>query len=289
MSAGVLLEAVPAEEVRQAEPKVMSEAAARKLTERIRRSIDGLHAMMLQAYESQAHIALGYERWEDYVKGEFSMTRSESYRLINQGRVIKAISTAGGMSHARDIAGSISIRAAEVLKHDLTLAATEVVAAIEAGMEPQEAVREAVSRRTQSAIGPAPALAALPAPTTVRRGALFDDQELLDAAADLRERLRDCFSTIKAHVGRAPRREGVDQDTLREELRQWLIALSLIVSQDHLEGLYMLRAEIYDWLKQLGDERAAIAQLAGVTPAAVDYSVGQLHAVVDGGGRKKRA
>lgn len=48
---------------------------------------------------------LGYSSWEAYVKAEFDISRQYSYRLIDQGRVIREIEEAAGqnVAHGRQI------------------------------------------------------------------------------------------------------------------------------------------------------------------------------------------
>lgn len=278
-----LLAEVPSETT--PEP-TLSRSRAQRLTERIRSGIEGVWAMLLEAYEGQAHVSLGYPTWEAYIKEEFRMSRGESYRLIDQGRVIKALASAGGVARAREAAPFVSGRQAAVLKGDLPAASSEISEAIQQGVEPEEAVRAAVARR--SILRPAGALPA-PRPAPVRRGAHVDESEILERAEELRDRLKSCMGGMRSTISSAPRRPASDAETLREELRDWLVSISAIVSPEHLESLYMLRAEIYDWLKNLGDDRASIAQLAGVSAAAVDYSVGQLRQVSKDGKRKSRS
>lgn len=67
---------------------------ARALTERIRSTADALWALLLEAHERQAWKALGYGRWEDYVAAELDMSRSRSYQLLDQGRVVREIEAA---------------------------------------------------------------------------------------------------------------------------------------------------------------------------------------------------
>ena len=271
MSTAVLV-APPGEVGEDLEP--MTEAQARKITERIRKGLEGVWAMMLEAYEHKAHHALGYETWEDYVKAEFQMSRGESYRHIDVGRTVRAIASASSVSRARDIAPYVSTRAAAVLKHDADAAAKEITAAVESGVEPQDAVRAAVAKRTvivsPSSNGQSTALA-LPRQATVRRGDDQDEEFYLLAAVDLRERLRATLGTLKTYVGRVPRREGTDTDSLREELCAWLQTLAQFTNEDALESIYFLQAELFDWLMGLGVDRKTIGALAGVTDSNVDY------------------
>ena len=67
---------------------------ARQLTDQIRTTADALWSLLLEAHERRAWAALGYTRWEDYVATEFDMSRRRSYQIIDQGKVIRAITEA---------------------------------------------------------------------------------------------------------------------------------------------------------------------------------------------------
>ncbi len=66
-------------------------AEARELTDRIKAAVEQVWALLLEAHERDAWSALGYTTWEEYVRGEFHMSRRRSYQLLDQGRVIRAI------------------------------------------------------------------------------------------------------------------------------------------------------------------------------------------------------
>lgn len=68
-----------------------SAGEARDLTERIKQHAETLWALLLEAHDRQAWKALGYSRWEDYVRTEFDMARSYSYQVLDQGRVIREL------------------------------------------------------------------------------------------------------------------------------------------------------------------------------------------------------
>lgn len=85
---------------------------ARDLTDRIKQTAESIWSLLLEAHERRAWMALGYESWERYVRTEFDMTRSYSYRVLDQGIVIRALGQATGSVspigdipewHARDI------------------------------------------------------------------------------------------------------------------------------------------------------------------------------------------
>lgn len=61
------------------------------------------HALTLDAYERKAWQVLGYASWREYAKTEFSMGQSHAYRLLDQGRVIRALEEAAGISPMGEI------------------------------------------------------------------------------------------------------------------------------------------------------------------------------------------
>jgi hypothetical protein len=161
--------------------KPLSRVAALALTSQIRKAVDRTWELLLAAYEGQAHLALGYGRWEDYVAAEFNMTRGNAYRLVNQGVVTKALQEATGIiddvvSRARNTI-QVSAREAAVLKPALPEATAEIAAAVKAGAEPAAAVRAAVEKRTppkpRRAPEPDPEAAAIEAEEAERRSRII--------------------------------------------------------------------------------------------------------------------
>jgi hypothetical protein len=67
---------------------------ARQLTSTIRDAAEVLWVLIARAHAGKAWAALGYASWERYVKDEFNMSRSRSYQLLDQARVIAAIEAA---------------------------------------------------------------------------------------------------------------------------------------------------------------------------------------------------
>jgi hypothetical protein len=67
---------------------------ARALTETIRSAADVLWVLISRAHAGKAWLALGYESWADYVEAEFDMSRSRSYQLLDQARVVREIEAA---------------------------------------------------------------------------------------------------------------------------------------------------------------------------------------------------
>ena len=64
---------------------------ATKLTESIRNTSKVLWVLISRAHSGKAWIALGYTSWESYVVAEFDISRSRSYQLLNQAKVIQEI------------------------------------------------------------------------------------------------------------------------------------------------------------------------------------------------------
>jgi len=67
---------------------VLTPAAARSLTKRIRDGASQLWADLLRAYEGGAHTALGYSSWGAYYEAEFGGSDATGYRLLQSARVV---------------------------------------------------------------------------------------------------------------------------------------------------------------------------------------------------------
>ena len=67
---------------------------AHNLTTTIREAAEALWVLIARAHAGQAWLALGYDTWEAYVRGEFNMSRSRSYAILDQAKVIAAIEAA---------------------------------------------------------------------------------------------------------------------------------------------------------------------------------------------------
>lgn len=64
---------------------------ARALTDSIKQDIERLWHRLLGAYEQGVHLTLGYSNWAAYCKTEFGTGSSQAYRLLDAGRVARAI------------------------------------------------------------------------------------------------------------------------------------------------------------------------------------------------------
>lgn len=116
---------------------------AERLTQRIREAAEQTWRLLEEAHDRRAWAALDYETWADYVGTEFGMGRAHAYRLLDQGRVIRAIEEASGVSPM----GDISEREARDLKSHLNLV-TERIREQTADAPPEEIkerVREIVT------------------------------------------------------------------------------------------------------------------------------------------------
>jgi hypothetical protein len=115
---------------------------ARDLTSQIAAAADSLWMLLAEAHDRGAWRALGYGSFREYVSAEFGMTKQRAYQLLDQARVIAAITEASGSTVV-----DLSERAARDVKPRLkavTDAIKEKVTAEAAAPEP-ERVKEIVS------------------------------------------------------------------------------------------------------------------------------------------------
>lgn len=126
---------------------------ARRLTDRIRDSVEATWALLLEAHEQKAWAALGYATWAEYVSAEFNMSRRHSYRLLDHGRVVRAIeeatsSVTHGSHGSVSPIGDISERVARDVRPHLDDVTNEIQQRIaeEPDAEPDR-VRDIVNRR----------------------------------------------------------------------------------------------------------------------------------------------
>lgn len=122
---------------------------ARDLTDRIKQHAEALWELLLEAHDRGAWRALGYSTWADYVAGEFDMSRSRSYQLLDQGRAVKAIQSATGVQDPGHV--PLNSEAAQDIKPHLTDVTNDVRERVDNEPEPsndrvQEIVNETVDR-----------------------------------------------------------------------------------------------------------------------------------------------
>jgi hypothetical protein len=132
----------------------MNKAEATAITQRIRKAVDDTFDLLRKAYDGKAWKVLGYASWEAYVKAEFALSRSRSYQLLDQSRVIEAVKEAAGkVSNTLDI----SARDVEAVKSDLPAVTSEIKSRIDAGQKPATAVAETVKAKRAEKAGKKPA------------------------------------------------------------------------------------------------------------------------------------
>jgi hypothetical protein len=90
--------------------KPLDEAEARELTDRIKSTTRQVCILLFEAHERRAWRLVGYDTWEQYVHSEFGFSRSRSYELVDQGRVIQAVRAAAGMSGIPDISAYAALQ-----------------------------------------------------------------------------------------------------------------------------------------------------------------------------------
>lgn len=114
--------------------KPLTSEEARALTDTIRNAVDVLWVLIMKAHNGKAWSALGYDTWADYVQQEFNMSRSRSYQLLDQARVVQEIEAA--LPDGTKV--SISEAAARDLKGVLEEVVPEIKERTE-GLDPDEA------------------------------------------------------------------------------------------------------------------------------------------------------
>ena len=111
------------------DPTPLSTERARALTDSIRNAAEVLWVNLAQAHAGQAWVALGYSTWGDYVTAEFNISRSRSYQILDQAKVIQAIGQATpegthievSETAAREIKGIMTELAPRIEEHTRNL------------------------------------------------------------------------------------------------------------------------------------------------------------------------
>lgn len=119
----------------------LTEVEARRLTDRIKAGVQNLAELVFEAHTGRAWIALGYSSWEEYVKREFGLSRSRSYEFVDQGRVLRALSSAAKSS----LGVEITPYAAREIKHHIPELVNEIRVRVGAGVSAKRA-REIVNQ-----------------------------------------------------------------------------------------------------------------------------------------------
>jgi hypothetical protein len=88
----------------------IDEPEARLLTERIRTATRQVCLLLMEVHERRAWLALGYSSWEHYVQREFNISRSRSYELLDQARVVLELRSAAGMQIVPDVSAYVAVQ-----------------------------------------------------------------------------------------------------------------------------------------------------------------------------------
>lgn len=139
-------------EIVRAEPLDFDEAQV--LTAKIKGYVSQAWRLLVIAYERQAHKALRYETWEQYVGEEFGISRSRSYQLLDMAYVVREIeSVVGTITEVEgDVSTSVDITEAMArdIKPVIDEVKEEIVAALEADVAdvpPAEIVAEVIEKK----------------------------------------------------------------------------------------------------------------------------------------------
>lgn len=122
------------------------------LTAKIKSYVGVTWVLIAEAHARRAHKALGYPTWADYVEAEFDISRSRSYQLISQARVVLEISEA--VSTDVDISEAMARDLHPVLD-EAKAAAVDAAEALPEGATDEDksaAVTEALDRLRASAV-----------------------------------------------------------------------------------------------------------------------------------------
>jgi hypothetical protein len=114
---------------------------AKSITAQIKNASGDAGRLLLEAHDRRAWRALGYHSWHKYVRDELSLSRSRSYELLDQARVIAALETATGMSRIPDV----PVYAAAQLKPRLGAIVADIESCLQ-GVSARESIEELVVR-----------------------------------------------------------------------------------------------------------------------------------------------
>lgn len=72
----------------------MNAEQALEITEAIKSSVTATYILIAKAHQHKAYKALGYDTWAEYVRGQFDMSASRSYQLLNLSKTIEMLEEA---------------------------------------------------------------------------------------------------------------------------------------------------------------------------------------------------
>jgi VRR-NUC domain len=134
----------------QALVPILGPSEARRLTDEIKRDAEALWQKLVELYDGGAHTALGYSSWQAYCETEFGFGRSQSYRLLDAGRIAASIPQLGNEAQARELApllrdegenGVAEVWSELRAEHGEQLTAEKVRTAVEKKLAPKPACR----------------------------------------------------------------------------------------------------------------------------------------------------
>jgi hypothetical protein len=234
-------------------PAAMTADEARRLTERIKYAASELWKLVEEAHTRKAHRALGYETWDAYVDAEFGMSRARSYQLLDQARVVRELE--GAASTRVDISEGV----AREIKPHLPQVAREVRERVEAGQEPQQAVREAVEPYRPRTFEPPPA----PTPRQPPNGT---ERALAQAEEHLRRAVTTFAPTLPpgkaiAEAARLEQQAKAEGQPTSNHAARLLLAhdavelLRLTLEREQVERRFWERVVRANYVRKVGDPR----------------------------------
>mgnify|MGYP001584091690 FL=1 len=126
--------------------KVMhSKEDAGLLTEEIKRATARAWELLEKAHEGQAWVPMGYHSWSEYVTNELGISRSHSFRLLDQAAVIRAFEKISPQLGTPEISEWQARRIKPYLPETLERARE----LLNDGKEPAEAIQGALAEREE--------------------------------------------------------------------------------------------------------------------------------------------
>lgn len=134
------LEAVSAELEPVEDDGDLSEARAREITEAIRSAATVTFILLARAHEHNAHKALGYATWAEYVQTEFDMSAQRSYQLLDLSKVTNEIESV--VPDGTEV--KLTEAQARDIKRELPRVTEQIRSAVDGGEDPEAAVDRVV-------------------------------------------------------------------------------------------------------------------------------------------------
>ncbi|HCG02736.1 MAG TPA: hypothetical protein DEV93_19600 [Chloroflexi bacterium] len=126
--------------------------AAEELTRRIKTEISSVGLLLSEAHDRRAWVALGYKTWDRYVRIEFGFSRSRSYEILDQAKVVQAVQRAVGSDSIPELS-PFAVRQIKPYLGNVLNEIQDRVAAASTSGERFEIVNQVVSRvRTLAAM-----------------------------------------------------------------------------------------------------------------------------------------